>query len=238
MPKYAKPKSKEPTKKRSMTPWLIGAGVFFVLLIVLIVIVNNRGSSSKAEPIALPDMPADWINRDVMGNPDAAVTVQTWEDFLCPACQQWGSRVRSDLINDYIKTGQVKMEFHHFPLPMHAPGSEMGAMAAECAADQNAFWPYHDRLFQEAEQGGQKALQLERLVNYAKDMGLDDKEFLQCMTSQKYRDEVTASVTEATALGLDSTPTVLVNGQAMSPFDYNALKAEIDRLLEAANAGN
>jgi len=237
MPKYAKPKSKEPAKKRSMTPWIIGAGVFFVLLIVLIVIVNNR--SSRIEPIALPDMPAEWINRNVMGNPDAAVTVQTWEDFMCPACQQWGPRVREQLINDYIKTGKVRMEFHHFPLPIHAPGSEMGAMAAECAADQNVFWPYHDRLFQEAERGGQPALQLERLVSYAKDMGLDDKEFLQCMTSQKYRDEVTASVTEATSLGLNSTPSVLVNGQVMeNPFDYNALKAEIDRLLEAASAGN
>ncbi len=237
MPKYAKPKSKEPVKKRSMTPWLIGAGVFFVLLLVLIVITNNRGS--RIEPIALPDMPAEWINRNVMGNPDAVVTVQTWEDFLCPACQQWGPRVRVNLINDYIKNGKVKMEFHHFPLPSHAPGSEMGAMAAECAADQNAFWPYHDRLFQEAEQGGQSALQLERLVSYAKDMGLDDKEFLQCMTSQKYRDAVTASVTEATALGLDSTPSVLINGRVMeNPFDYNALKTEIDRLLEAANAGS
>jgi len=236
MPKYAKPKSKEPAKKRSMTPWLIGGGVFFLALIALIVIVNNR--SSKVEPIALPDVPADWIDRNTMGKPDAVVTVQTWEDFMCPACQKWGPSVGEQLIKDYIQPGLVRMEFHYFPLPIHAPGAEMGAMAAECAADQNMFWPYHDRLFQEAERGGQPALQLERLVSYAKDMGLDDKEFLQCMTSQKYRDKITASVAEATSMGLNSTPSVLVNGQLMEkPFDYNALKAEIDRLLEAANAG-
>lgn len=239
MAKYAKPKSDSgasSAKKKSMMPWLIGGGLLFLLLIVAVVMLTNQGAD--AADIAPPDVPAEWVNRNVLGNPDAPVTVQIWEDFLCPACQQWGSNVEPNLFRDYIQPGDVKFEFHHFPLQMHSPGAEMSAMASECAADQGAFWPYHDRLFIEATRG-QPAMQVEKLVGYAGDLGLDEKEFLQCINGQTHRDAITASVAEAITMGLNSTPSVLVGDQLMEQaFDYNAMKAEIDQQLEAANAGS
>lgn len=234
MAKYAKPKSKSAVstqKKNSMLPWLIGAGVLFILIIVGVVMLSNRGTS--AADVAPPDVPAEWVNDNVLGNPDAPVTVQAWEDFLCPACQQWTAQVKPNLFRDYIQTGDVKLEFHHFPLQMHAPGAEMAAMAAECAADQGAFWPYHDRLFIEASRG-QPAMRVERLIDYAKDLGLDERAFQQCITSQEHRNAVTASVTQAIALGLGSTPSILVDDQLVdNPFDYNAFRALIDQRLAA-----
>jgi len=240
MAKYAKPKSSSApsAKKKSIMPWLIAGGALFLLLIVGVVMLSNRGASGAAE-IAPPDVPAEWVNRNVLGNPDAPVTVQTWEDFLCPACEKWASDVEPILFRDYIQSGDVKLEFRHFPLQIHSPGSELGAMASECAADQGAFWPYHDRIFREAANRGQPALQMEKLVDYAGDLGLDEKQFLQCLSGQTHRDAVTASVTEAITMGLNSTPSILVDGQLMdNPFDYNALKTQIDQQLEAANAGS
>lgn len=229
MAKYAKPKKKtSASSKRSLTPWIIGAGVVFVLLIILAVFLNERGTSATIEP---PPVETEWIDRTRMGNPQAVVTVQAWEDFLCPACGDWQRMIEPQLIADYVETGDVLLEFKQFPLQMHAPGANMGAQASECAADQGAFWPYHDRLFVEAASRGQAGFQLERLIDYAGDLDLDEDAFRQCMTSQKYRTAVDESVNEAIRLGLNSTPSILINGQPAEPFNYDAIKAEIDRLL-------
>ena len=68
--------------------------------------------------------------------------------------------------------------------------------------------------------------------------GLDEGDFLQCMNSQRHWDAVNASVSEAFALGLTSTPTIVINGQPMAnPFDYNEFQENVDRLLEASDSG-
>ena len=235
MAKYAKPKKKsQASKKQSLTPWLIGAGVLFVVLIVVTVLLSGPTSSASIEP---PDVDEGYINRTTLGDPDAPVTVEAWEDFLCPACGDWAREIEPKLIADYVESGDVKLEFHQFPLQMHAPGAQMGAQASECAADQNMFWPYHDRLFAEAASRGQAGFQLERLVDYANDLEMDEGIFRQCMISQEHRAAVDASVNQAVQMGLNSTPSILVNGQLMEPFNYNAIQAAIDSELAAAGSG-
>lgn len=215
--------------------WIVGISVGVVLLAVAVLAISNRPQSSAA--IAAPDVPEEWLDRTAMGDPDAPVVVETWEDFLCPACRQWADEVKPRVINDYVKDGLVRLEFRHFPLASHAPGSTMSAMASECAADQGAFWVFHDRLFQ-VQAAGQSAYQMERLVDYAEDLGLDATEFTRCMTSQTYTAQVSDSYNQAVSRGLNSTPSVVVNGQVMeNPFDYRALRAEIDSLLEASQGG-
>ncbi|MCB9137148.1 MAG: DsbA family protein [Caldilineaceae bacterium] len=228
MPKYAKPSEAQAKKeKRSMTPWIIGAGVLFLVLIALAVFINNPTRSIAS--IEAPDVPVDWIDRSTMGDPNAPVTIQAWEDFICPACQQWTAQVEPRVIEELVKTGKARLEFRQFPLQMHAPGAAMSAMASECAADQGGFWPYHDRLFVEASSRGQAAATLERLVEYAKDQGLDDGEFLTCMNSQRYWDQVNASASEAVSTGLTSTPSIVVGGQLMAdPFDFNAIVQAVE----------
>jgi protein-disulfide isomerase len=140
------------------------------------------------------------------------------------------------LIEDYIKPGQVRLEFHQFPLSIHAPGAEMGAMASLCANDQNAFWPYHNRLFPAQDQG-QAGFTIDALVRYADELGLDSRALMDCMSSQKYRSDVTASGNEAISLGLNATPSILVNGTKINnPFDYNEIKVAIDNALAASGS--
>ena len=73
------------------------------------------------------------------------------------------------------------------------------------------------------------------MVNYAEDLNLNAADFRSCMTTQAHMNDITASLNEAVALGLNSTPSILVNDKLMTEaFDYGALSSEIDRLLEAA----
>ena len=228
---------KSATKKQSNTAglWIVGISAAVVLLVVIAVALNSR---QPAIAIEAPDVQPEWLDRTNMGNPDAAVVVQAWEDFLCPSCKQWAEMIEPRLVEDYVKPGLVRLEFRQFPLQGHAPGSYNAANAAECAADQGAFWIYHNQLFQ-AQNAGQAGFTLDRLVQYADELKLNGRALLDCMSSQKYTSQINESVNQALALGLNATPSVLVNGKLMvDPYDYTALQNEIDRLLEAAGADN
>lgn len=210
--------------------WLILGSVLIVALGVGITILNNRTAAPTTS--AQVDLPANWIQGKSMGNPEAKVTVQTWEDFRCPHCREWTTTVEPQLFNDYIKTGKVRLEFHLFPLNGFQPQSSIAGMAAECAADQNLFWPYHDRLFAAQDQGVEAYTQ-GGLTAIAKAAGLDEAKFTQCFSGLKHQATVNDSLQQATKLGLTGTPSLLINGKLMnSPFDYAALKAAIDPLLK------
>jgi protein-disulfide isomerase len=246
MTSSTKPKSAVPAKGRAPARktgsnsnvglWIVGGGVLLVVLVVALLWMNQRGTTTGAgaATVAAPDVPAEWIDGATIGDPAAPVVIQAWEDFLCPACQQWTRDVEPQLLNDFIKTGKARLEFHQFPLQQHAPGAQMASQASLCAADQNMFWPYHDRLFQAASTRGQAGLEIRQLTTYAREVGLDEARFTQCMNNQEMRNAMAESLTQAQQLGLNSTPSVLVNGQLIaSPFDYNSLMAAIEAATPA-----
>jgi protein-disulfide isomerase len=215
--------------RSSLNLWLIGAGIFFVVLIGLVIYLNSRPAPVSVTEL---DLPAGWVNGASLGNPDAPVTIQAWEDFLCPACAQWSAVIKPQLQAQYIDAGHVRLEFHQLPLPSHEPGTSMAAHASLCAADQNQFWPYHDALFAAASSRGQAGFTLNALTDTARQVGLDDRAFSQCMSSQRHRPAIDASLLEAQRLQLQSTPSLLVNGERVdNPFDFAAIQTRIDALL-------
>lgn len=238
-PTTAKPAAKKPAPGPSRVNssniglWLIGASVAIVALVVAIIIFNEN--RARSAPVAQPDVPAEWINRNVVGSPDAPVVVQLWEDFLCPSCQSFAATIKPQLFENYVKTGQVRVEYHYFPLGQHEPGATMTALAAECAADQGMFWPYHDRVFQMARSGQQSATEFEDLVSYAGGMGMDEAGFRSCLSGQEHRDTVSGSLAQAQQLQLQFTPSVIVGGTLLQDYSFPSLQAEIDRQLAQAN---
>ena len=218
-------RGRQATTNNNIGIWIVGIAAVIVLAVVLVVALSNRPTATA---VAAPDVQAEWLNGTVLGDPNAPVTIEAWEDFLCPACRQWTTTVEPQVVEQWVKTGQVKLEFRQFPLSSHAPGSIMGAMASLCANDQNAFWTYHSRLFMAQDQG-QAGYTIDALVRYADDLGLDSRALLECMSSQKYRDPVSASANEAVARGYNATPTIVVNGEPMAnPFDMNELTALVN----------
>lgn len=212
--------------------WLIGASIAIVALVVGIIIFNEN--QAKSAPVAQPDVPAEWINRNVAGSPDAPIVVQLWEDFLCPSCQAFAATVKPQLFENYVKTGKARVEYHYFPLQQHEPGATMSALAAECAADQGMFWPYHDRIFQMTRVDQQGAVQFDDLVDYARGMGMDEAAFRTCLSSQEHLSTVTSSLSQATQLRLTGTPSIIVGETLLADSSYAGVAAEIDRQLAAA----
>jgi protein-disulfide isomerase len=206
--------------------WLIGGSVVLIGLIVFAIRINTGGTSG---PIPQPDVPAEWISGMSLGSPDAPVVVEAYEDFLCSHCREWTESVETQLRSSYVKEGQVRVVYKPFPLEGFAPGSRMAAQAAHCAADQNFFWPYHDRLFA-VQTGGQSAYMIEELIQYARDLGLNEREFTQCMSAMADTAEITATVQEGVNRGVTGTPSIFINDQSVSS-DWATVQSAIDGIL-------
>lgn len=129
-----------------------------------------------------------------------------------------------------MQTGQVRLGYFHFPFL--GDESKVAAEASECASDQGKFWEYHDYLFTHQKGENQGAFSTENLKVFAQEIGLDSAVFDQCLDSGKYKDDVSQQGEFARQLGVQSTPSFLVNGTPMvgaQPFE--TFQQLIDQLL-------
>ena len=159
-----------------------------------------------------------------LGAASAPVTIVEFSDFQCPFCQRVAptlKRVR-ETYGD-----KVRIVWKDYPLTQIHPEAFKAGEAAHCAGEQGKFWEYHDRLF-----ANQQALQVDSLKAYAADLGLDAAKFNSCLDSSKYGDRVREGVAQGTRLGVNSTPTVYINGRMLSgAHPYETFAAIIDEEL-------
>jgi protein-disulfide isomerase len=153
-------------------------------------------------------------NDPSIGSASAPVTVVEFSDFQCPYCQRAAptlKRVRE------VYGDKVRVVWKDFPLTQIHPQAFKAAEAAQCAAEQGKFWEYHDRLF-----ANQQALQPDDLKKHASEIGLDAAKFGPCLDSSKYAERVRDGVSAGSRLGVNSTPTLYINGrllQGAQPFE-------------------
>lgn len=141
-----------------------------------------------------------------LGPVQAPVQIVVYSDFQCSFCRQL-TTVLHQIAAEYPH--EVVIVFRHFPLAGH-PRAFPAAVASECAAEQGAFWPYHDKLFAE---GGD--LSDAKLLELAGSLGLDPQRFTACLQSAAPKQIVEANLHEATELGLPGTPVVFINGRRL-----------------------
>ena len=94
----------------------------------------------------------------------------------------------------------VRLVYRQFPLENIHPHARLAAEASLCADDQERFWDYHDKLFQNSRQLAQ-----ENLVAYAKELELDMERFEKCLSERAHRDRVEADLAEGSAAGVTET---------------------------------
>jgi protein-disulfide isomerase len=137
------------------------------------------------------------------GAQDAAITITEFSDFQCPYCREAQSALKQ-VLNDY--KADVRLVFKHLPLDIHAQAFA-SAQAAFCAGEQDRFWQYHDALF------AAEDLAPQVLGKLAVRLGLNVEKFDSCRASEASRAAVLNDVQEARRLGINSTPTFVINGK-------------------------
>jgi protein-disulfide isomerase len=145
------------------------------------------------------------------GDPAAPVTIVEFGDYQCPSCGQFAREYKPSLELALVETGRAKFVFHDYPLVTVHPHAFLAARAARCAEDQDKFWEYHDRLFQEQARWSPQPEPAGMFQDYAEGLGLDGAAFSSCLNSARHADLVTANLRLAEAIGVPWTPTILVN---------------------------
>jgi protein-disulfide isomerase len=180
---------------------------------------------SKAEVQIL--LPQKRIQVEAIGpakGPEGApVTIVEFSDFQCPFCSRAKTTV-DDVVKQY--GDKVRLVFRHFPLSFHQEAPK-AAEASACAADQNKFWEYHDKLF-----ANQAALKVDDLKKAAADLGLDTARFNECLDSGKKAELVKKDTTDGEKAGVTGTPAFFINGIVLSgAVPAEEFKAIIDAEL-------
>lgn len=172
------------------------------------------------------------------GRADAPVTIVEFSDYQCPFCARHVTQTIPLLEKEYIETGKVKYVYRNLPIESIHRNAFKAAEAAECANEQDKFWPMHDRLF-----ANPQTLGPAQLPTHAAAVGLQAAAFDQCLASGKFTSKIRKDIADAEALGITGTPAFVVGKTAPgSPTikvetflygakPYAAFKAEIDKLL-------
>jgi len=142
-----------------------------------------------------------------IGGKNADVVIVTFSDYQCPYCAR-GEATIAQLLDEY--GDGIKVVFRDFPLGFH-DNAHIAAQAAECAAEQDMFWEYHDVLF--ANQG---ALDMDSLKTYAAELELDSGDFNTCLESGEMEAEVNADMEDGISYGVQGTPAFFINGELVS----------------------
>jgi protein-disulfide isomerase len=168
-----------------------------------------------------------------LGDPRAPVKVDIYTDFRCSACAYYTQSVEPIIIQTYVETGIVYYSFHSFIVIDsydNSSASYNSALAAECAADQNLFWEYHDTLYANQVTEAAALYSNERLVQMAQNVGLNMDTFNQCFSNKVHQDIVQGDISEGRLLGITSTPSIFVNG-VLTPYN------QLTTAIEAARSG-
>ena len=196
---------------------LAGVAALGIIAIALTV-VRGRARGAAIEPVPLEGLTNEQLISRAQGvrlGPDnAPVKMLVFSDFMCPYCGTFAAQVEPQLKKEFIEPGKLQLVFYDFPLGGSHVHSFLAARAARCAGDQNRFWEYHDLLFGRLSEWSTSATPpVGQLVNYASDVGIDRGQLENCIKSDKYQDVVSAGYLLGTQLGVNSTPTIILNGK-------------------------
>ncbi|CAB4338222.1 unannotated protein [freshwater metagenome] len=139
----------DPKKRRNV---MIAALVAVVVVVAAVLILissgdsnSNGGAPSANGPLkGLKETKAmlDGIPQqgNALGNKNAPVTMIEYADYQCPFCRDYALGTMPVLINDYVRTGKLRMELA--PLTFIGPDSETAARAGVAAGEQNLEWNF------------------------------------------------------------------------------------------------
>jgi protein-disulfide isomerase len=205
---------------------------------------KDKKTLAHMEKFELVDPAAgiDLAGRPVRGNKDAKVTIINYDDFQCPYCARMHQTLNKELLGIY--GDKIKIIYKDYPLFSIHPWADHAAVDANCLNQQsgNAYWQFAD--YVHANQGAirgdkrpleQQTAELDRLaVDQGKKSNLDESKLQACIKAQD-DSAVKSSAKEGDALGVDSTPTMFINGEKISgAVPLEAMLPIINRALVSA----
>jgi protein-disulfide isomerase len=166
-----------------------------------------------------------------IGRADAPVTVVEYASFACSHCADWHQLVYPEFKRRFIDTGQVRLVFRN--LPTNPPELSMPAAALARCATPERFYDVAGALMQGQRAvlyGGDRTVWFDSAIAVS---GRTRAEIDACVVLPATRAAINADIDGAVAMGVDSTPTLFVNGQPVADHSLGGLATAIAPLVAA-----
>lgn len=238
-----------PPSRDLMWPLILSVAV---LLIIGVAITTQLGDSGQENPQPASGEPGgggvssdmrelgdSLANREsgdpmALGEAEAPVVMVVYSDYQCPYCKKWVQEHQSELVDQYVEDGDLRIEWREFPYM--GEDSETLAVGGRAAAEQDAFWEYHQAVYDAQDRVKDAGSELEeRMADIAADAGLDQSQFTTDLQRDDLAEAVQEDFTEGQEIGVSGTPAFLINGDPiMGAQPLSEFTASIDSALAEA----
>ena len=137
--------------------------------------------------------------------------------------------VEQEIKETYVKRGQVKLVFN--PNLAHGDRSLQTHHAAECAAEQDAFWALHDLMYRQQQELFSGDIR-GAVKGFGYELGLDTAQYIDCIDQQRHVALVQAQDERRQQLDIRHLPTLDLNGQlVVGVQSFEVLQEIIEPML-------
>ncbi|MEH0975075.1 thioredoxin domain-containing protein [Micromonospora sp. CPCC 205546] len=212
-------------RRRKRTLWVSVAAV--AVLVVAGLIGWSVYSSQRSDDFTAPTGANEAGTGVVAGS--GPVTVDIYEDFLCPACKQF-EQASGPTIDQLISEGKIRVVYHpvaYLNRFSSTQYSTRSSAASGCAAEVGRYREYAKALFDRQPPEGGAGLSDEELVDIAAGAGIDRDGFASCLREGTFKPWTEHVTEEASKANITSTPTILVDGEEIADRSPEGLKAAV-----------
>jgi protein-disulfide isomerase len=227
-------------RKRNLIGAVVAAVVLVVAVVVVVVVQSHRTTTSANAPVpahtigngtAIEVTAAD-VGATAAAGSSAPVVVNLYEDLQCPNCKNFEAQSGSTLAS-LLAQGTVVLHYHPMSFLDSSANQDFSSRALNAAAvvldtaGPGAFQKFHDLVYanQTPEEG--PGMTNAQLVSYANQAGATGPAVTQAIDGLTYADWVTKVTDQASKDGVTGTPTVIVDGKALTDLSPNGITAAV-----------
>lgn len=182
----------------------LAAAAAVAIAVVAVVIAVQAGGGTKSTTAELKPAAVDLQGipetRGVLGNPKAKLTLTEFVDPQCPVCAQASKQVLPTLIDQYVRTGKVRLDAR--VLHFLGPDSTRAARYAAAAREQDKLWPFLETLYANQGQENSGWATTKRLDQIAEAAGVEPGQ-----------GDLGSADADAKRLGVTGTPTFVLSDE-------------------------
>lgn len=230
-------RKEQESKERRRRAVVVTAAVLGVLALVVVIAVAVQAGRDTTGEAATPPQGAVDSYALPYGETGAPVTVAVYEDFMCPFCGQFET-VSQDMLEQYVDQGDVQVRYHMISFldgasngtdystrAMNAVGVVLDTSGPEVAKE------FHDLLFENQPAEGTDGLSDERLIDLAVRAGARESAITPGIEDLEFEQWVENASDQASKDDINSTPTVLVDGERVEGTTIDDLLTKTDQAI-------
>jgi protein-disulfide isomerase len=196
------------TRRKRLTRLAGALGVAVVAVVIAIVATSSGSSKAVEKPATATTTAAVQEHNGVLGDPKAPVTITEYLDLQCPICKEAAASELPTLIDNYVKTGKVKLQAR--TLHFIGDDSTKAAKIAAGAEQQGKLWPFIETFYANQGQENSGYVTDGFLKSVAQAAGVDYAKASAYAKTDGAQAALDTADADAQKVGADSTPTFTI----------------------------